>query len=172
MKIAITGAHRVGKTTLAETLNESLPGYELRQEPYCDLVEKGHVFSDAPTLDYFMEQLDYSFDQVSKSGNNVIFDRCPVDILAYIRVLNGAATIRSLYRKVQSALTGIDLIVYVPIEDPDVISCPESELPGLRSRVNEILNEWIRDFGIETIEVSGTLIARRDQVINKIVQDH
>jgi GTPase SAR1 family protein len=171
MKIVITGAHRVGKTTLAEKLLESLPGYDYRPEPYYDLEELGHVFSDNPKVDEYLEQLEYSLDQISKSGSNVIFDRCPVDILAYIQAIRKSENIQSIYNKVKSVMSEIDLIVFVPIEDPDLISCPESELPELRSQVNEILSEWIGDFGIETMEVNGTLSARREQVLNKILQE-
>ena len=171
MKIAITGAHRVGKTTLAEKLHESLPHYHYTQEPYYDLEETGHVFSETPNLDEYLEQLEYSVDQILKGGSNEIFDRCPIDFLAYIQAIDASETLQSLYNKVQNVITEIDLIVFVPIEDPDLISCPESELPELRSRVNKILNEWIWDFGVETIEVKGTVSARRDQILNKILQE-
>lgn len=45
---------------------------------------------------------------------------------------------------------------------------PESELPELRDRVNEILSEWIWDFGTETLEVHGSLLERLDLVIGKL----
>ena len=171
MKIAITGAHRVGKTTLGETLLESLPEYELRQEPYYELEETGHVFSEIPTVEDYLEQLEYSMDQIRKSEDNVIFDRCPLDILAYIQTMNSLENIPSLYRKVQRIIPELDLLVFVPVEDPDVLSCPESELPELRYQVNEIVTEWVWDFGIETIEVHGTLSERREQVLRKIAQE-
>jgi adenylate kinase family enzyme len=41
MRIAITGAHGVGKTTLAEALLEHLPGYTLETEPYYQLEAAG-----------------------------------------------------------------------------------------------------------------------------------
>jgi predicted ATPase len=168
MKIAIIGAHRVGKTTLAESLQESLPGYDYVQEPYDGLEEAGHVFSDPPGLDDYLVQLEYSIARISKSGNNVIFDRSPIDILAYIKAVSGSEYFKSLYHKVQRAITGIDLFVFVPIQDPDIISCPVSELPGLRTRVDEILHEWVRDFDMEMITVSGTLNIRRDMVLKRI----
>jgi predicted ATPase len=170
MKIAIIGAHRVGKTTLAETLQESLPGYDYLQEPYDGLEETAHVFSDPPGLDDYLVQLEYSIARIPKSGNNVIFDRSPVDILAYIQAIGGSENMQSLFQKVQRAITGLDLIVFVPIENPDIISCPESDMPELRSQVNDILLEWIWDFGIETIEVNGTLPVRRELVLRRLLQ--
>jgi hypothetical protein len=65
-------------------------------------------------------------------------------------------------------MTKINLLVFVPIEEPDLILCQESDFPKLRKRVNEILNNWVLDFGIETIKVKGTLLSRLDQVLNKI----
>lgn len=168
MKIAITGAHRVGKTTLVEKLQERLPDYEYRMEPYYELDELGYAFSETPTVDDFTEQLEYSIKRLSASGNNVIFDRCPIDILAYIQAIDRTGNIQSFYNKVQPVITKIDLLVFVPIEEPDLITCQESDLPELRSQVNEILIDSIWDFGIETVEVKGTLLSRRDQVMDKI----
>jgi hypothetical protein len=39
MKIAVTGAHRTGKTSLVDKLQESLPEYVSKAEPYHELDE-------------------------------------------------------------------------------------------------------------------------------------
>jgi len=88
--------------------------------------------------------------------------------LAYIYATNKSENIQSLFYKVQCIMTEIDHIVFVPIEEPDLIFCPESELPILRYQVNEILNDWMKDFGKDTIEVNGNLAARCSQVIKLI----
>ncbi len=170
MKIVITGAHRVGKTTLAEKLQESLVDYELLKEPYYELEELGYAFSEIPDVDDFIAQLEHSVKQIAINDNNVIFDRCPIDFLAYIQSIDGPERIQSIFNKVEGIMSEVDLLVFVPIENPDLISCPESELPELRHQVNEILNEWIWDFDIEAIEVTGTLSARVNQVIQKILR--
>ena len=51
MKIAITGTHRVGKTTLAEKLYEFFPDYEHYSELYFQLEEAGNIFPEIPTID-------------------------------------------------------------------------------------------------------------------------
>lgn len=168
MKIAVTGTHNVGKTTLAEELLEHLPGYTLNIEPYYALEESGYIFSEIPDVDDFIEQFDYSVKQISQSGDNIIFDRCPIDLLAYIHAIDKTKNIEPLFETVQTILSEIDLLVFVPIEDPDVISSRQSDLPKLRSRVNDILHDWIWDLGIKTIEVNGTLLDRRDQVLKNI----
>ena len=170
MKIAVTGAHRTGKTTLIEMLSELLPEYIIKAEAYYELEETGHIFSEMPVPEDYLLQLDYSIDKITTPDDNVIFDRCPIDMLAYIQASNefGNINIQSMYQKVQRSMTEIDLLIFVPIEEPDIIRCAESELPELRKQVNEILNDWVRDFNIDVIEVSGSLLARRNQVIDYI----
>jgi AAA+ ATPase superfamily predicted ATPase len=168
MKIAITGAHRVGKTTLVEKLQENLADYDIRIEAYYELEESGYEFSERPNVDDFLVQFEYSIKQLATNDYNVIFDRCPIDFLAYIQAIDETKNIQSLYNRVESIMQEIDLLVFVPIEEPDLIVCQESDLPKLRKKVNDILKDWILDFGIETIQVKGTLLNRRDQVLNKI----
>ena len=134
MRIAMAGAHRVGKTTLAEKLQEHLPGYTLNTEPYYELEESGYIFSERPDVDDFIKQFEFSIKQITKSGGNTIFDRCPTDILAYIHAINETKDIRSFFDKAQTIITGIDLLVFVPVEEPDLIPCQKSDLPALSIR--------------------------------------
>lgn len=168
MKIAVTGAHRVGKTTLAERLHESIPDYEYYPEPYYELEERGYVFSEIPVVDDYLVQLEYSIRQITTSGDHAVFDRCPLDLLAYIQATDESGSFQSLFHKVQDVMTEIDLLVFVPIEEPDVIQCPDSALPELRDQVNDILSELINDSDINTIEVNGTISERMDQIKHKI----
>ncbi|HNR07821.1 MAG TPA: AAA family ATPase [Saprospiraceae bacterium] len=167
MKIAVSGAHRVGKSTLVENLLESLPEYTSRAEAYHELEEQGHHFSDLPGLDEFFLQLDYSIEQIAKGGNCTLFDRCPVDILAYIQLSYALGHVQNqtLYQRVFKAMSTLDLLIFVPIENPDVIACPENELSELRQRVNELLHEWVWDFDVPVLLVSGSALSRRNQVL-------
>jgi hypothetical protein len=170
MKIAITGAHRVGKTTLAEKLQEHLVDYELRMEPYHELAELGYEFSEQPTVSDFLEQLDYSITQISTSDRNVIFDRCPIDFLAYIQAIDGSGNIQSIFNKVESIISELDLLVFVPIEEPDLIPGDTSDFQELRENVNEIMADWIGDFGVDVIEVRGTLSNRLEQILSEVTR--
>ncbi len=168
MKIAIVGAHRVGKTSLAEALLEHLPGYTLEMEPYYKLEESGYAFSEIPVVDDFLAQIKYSVKQVANGGDNVIFDRCAIDILAYIHAIDKDIHIQSLFEAAQTSIEAINLLVFVPVEVPDLISVTKSDWPKLRRTVNDLLGEWIGDLGVKVIEVSGTLTDRRDQVLSQI----
>ena len=167
MKIAVTGAHRTGKTSLVEKLIEALPEYSCKAEAYYELEDKGYFFSEIPSLEDYILQLEYSIEQLTDSGDNVIFDRCPIDMLAYIRADQDVENIdiQLKFQRVQNSMSEIDLLVFVAIEDPDVIRCQESDLPELRQQVNEILYDWIFDFDIDVLEVSGSLLERKNKVI-------
>jgi uridine kinase len=78
MRIAISGTHLVGKTTLAETLAAVLPEHELMPDPYHLLEEEGHEFTEMPSLEDFEAQLERSLECLEGSGSSVVFDRCPL----------------------------------------------------------------------------------------------
>lgn len=160
MKIAITGTHRVGKTTLAEALQEKLTGYEVSMEPYHALEEAGYVFAEIPDVDDFIDQFKFSVKQLSTTDRDVIFDRCPVDLLAYIHAIDETRNIQTLFNEAEKIMAEVDLLIFIPIEQED-----DQEL---RTRVNEILQEWIGDFGVETLEVTGTLQERIEKVLGKL----
>ncbi|WP_128895489.1 ATP/GTP-binding protein [Longirhabdus pacifica] len=168
MKIAIMGAHRTGKTTLAEHLSKSLAHFELIEEPYYQLVYEGHSFPETPSIDDYILQFNLSVEQITSHTGNVIFDRCPIDLLAYIQAQNECDhdDLQSLHREVESVIHDIDLFVFVPIERPDLIGC--SDFPELREEVNNLLYDLMGDFDIETVTVQGSLTERSKQVMDKM----
>lgn len=170
MRIAFTGSHKVGKTTLAEEIANNLPGYDFWNEPYLQLEEMGYSFSEIPTLDDYITQFNYAVKQIENSGNDVLFDRCPLDILAYIYAVSETKITQTLYEEMTEAMSQIDILVFVPIETPDLIICQESDLPNLRYEVNNILQDWIGDLNNEIIEVTGTLENRKKQILDKITE--
>lgn len=84
MRIAYTGAQKVGKTTLAEEITADFSGHQLRSEPYLQLEEEGYPFADIPHPEDYIMQFYDALEQIGNSDVDVIFDRCPLDILAYI----------------------------------------------------------------------------------------
>ena len=170
MRIAISGSHVVGKTTLAEALAEALPGHELVPEPYHLLEEDGYEFAELPTIEDFELQLQRSLECLQESGRNVIFDRCPLDMIGYLVTHRDAGLfqLETWMPRVRDALATLDLIVYVPVEEPDSMPVPRSQA-RLRARVDTVLAEIVADdrYGLErpAITVGGSLGARLRQVV-------
>lgn len=143
MRIAFTGAHRVGKTTLAESLADSLPNYNFINEPYIQLEELGYLFSAIPTADDYIQQFNHSIKQTGTVGSDVLLDRCPLDLLAYVYATDKGRNIKTDYQDMTKAMSRIDLLVLVPIEAPDLIRCQQSDLPALRTEVDELVQKWL-----------------------------
>lgn len=168
MKIAIIGSHQVGKTSLAEELLVHLPDYSLEIEPYYQLEAAGFEFSGTPNAEDFVEQFNFSSKLILQPADNVIFDRCALDIMAYLNVLDPNGDIQSYYKSAQTIMSEIDLLVFVPIEDPDRIAEHLITFPKLRRQVDDLLLDWIDYFGTEVIGVQGSLSERVDQLLSRI----
>jgi len=171
MRIAVSGSHRVGKTTLAVALVEALPRYAFVPEPYRLLEEDGHTFAEMPSIADFELQLERSIQCIRESGPNTIFDRCPLDILGYLMTHQDAESFRleDWLLSIQESVSELDLVVFVPIEDPDRIAVPRSEV-GLRAEVDAVLHDLIVDdaygLGFDMVSVSGSLAERKAQALS------
>ncbi len=173
MKIAVAGSHRVGKSTLLEELSSSLPGYRTVDEPYHLLEEEGHELAAVPTVEEFELQLERSIECVREEQGDVLFNRCPADILAYLVTHDDADAfdLGDWLPRARAALAELDLIVYVPIEDPDRIPVARSDA-AWRERVDEqvraILVDDCWDLAPPVLEVTGSPRDRARQVLARL----
>ncbi len=173
MRMAVSGSHGVGKTTLGEDLADRLPGFELVPEPYLLMEEEGSLFANPPSLEDFEMQLERSVFCILDSGADVVFDRCPLDILGYIAAHRDACMFRigDWLPPIRESVGLLDLIIFVPVEVPDRIDAPCGD-PGLREEIDAILREIIVDdaygLGFDVITVSGPFEGRVRQVLGHL----
>lgn len=171
MRIAISGTHFSGKSTLVEELSKALPKYSAVEEPYRLLEEEGYEFTEMPSVEDFELQLERSIGCLEESEPNVIFDRCPADFLGYL-LTHSEADLFDLEKwlpRVQAAVETLDLIVFVPVEERDRIALPSSEDAELRLQVDEKLKEILLDdefdFNVDVLEVTGAPHERVQRVL-------
>lgn len=138
MRIAISGTHGVGKSTLIDDFAHRHPDYIKITEAYYQLHDEELDFEYGPSLESFKTQLDFSINQLLENVNrsNIIYDRCSIDFLAYsMYALNqdnidiADSDLSSRFDDIKSALASLDLIVFIPLmpgyqidyagEDPD-----------------------------------------------------
>lgn len=159
MRIAISGTHFIGKSTLSEDFIKKYPTYKYEIEPYYQLQEES-VFelSLEPTVESLLEQLDHSINQLHKCKNekNVIFDRCPIDFLAYAMcALDEDSTdinqseFAERFSEIKEALKHLDLIVFLPIDRENSIEYTE-ENPAYRRAVDKNFKKLYWD---ETLDI-------------------
>ena len=177
MRIAISGTHFSGKLSLVQALSEALPQYTTVEEPYHLLQEEGYEFAELPSVEDFELQLERAIESLDETLPNVIFDRCPADILGYLLSHTDAEAfnLEEWLPRVQTAIKKLDLVVFLPIEEPDRIVLPLSQDVAYRQRVDEKLREVILenifDFEVEVLEVSGNPQTRVERVLTHITNE-
>ena len=167
MRIAVSGTHRTGKSTLIEELSRLFPKYKVVEEPYHLMVEDEHEFSHPPAFEDYEAQLERSIEELSDDAGDVLFDRCPVDLLAYLMAHpdGDALDLEDWLPRIRDALGTLDLVVFVPIETPDRIEFaaaddPDDSRAAVDERLRELLLEDSLELGLEVVEVSGGLDQR------------
>lgn len=174
MRIAISGSHFTGKTSLVEALQKILRSYEFYEEPYRLMEDEDYEFSEPPSLEDYEMQLKYSIELIEKSSKNAVFDRCPLDLLAYslVQAENEGENFDqdSFLNEIEASLESIDLLIFLGVEEPDRIPLPRSEDKELRAQVDEKLKEIILENSlgivrkIQVLHLKGPLLDRMRQV--------
>jgi predicted ATPase len=173
MRIAFSGSHRVGKSTLVQAVADALPRFATVDEPYALLEEEGYEYPEVPALEDFEAQLERSLAALEEGADRVLFDRCPADVLAYLLTHEERETfeLEDWLERTREAMRSLDLVVFVPIEDGR-IPVPAHEDRALRRAVHEKLDELLVDnalgFESEVLVVSGDVPARVEQVMARI----
>ena len=132
------------------------------------------MFPELPTIEDFELQLERSLESLEEGAPNVIFDRCPADILGYLLVHSDVDVfdLDSWLPRVRAAIGTIDLIVFLPVEEPDRIVLPSSQDAEYRQLVDEKLKEIVLEdplgLDVDVVEVSGSPRTRSDRALAAI----
>ena len=169
MRIAVSGAHCVGKSTLIDEFLRVHPEFVHEPEAYVVLVEDyGEEFSAEPCVEDFRRQLEFNIDRLAKHGplDDVIYERCPIDFIAYMDVLDPNYTAPP----VEPISKHLDLIVYLPVEHDDEA---DFEYPKLRNAVDRRLSAILLDddlaiINVPVVEARGTT-AQRLGILEKAI---
>jgi nicotinamide riboside kinase len=127
MRIAISGSHSLGKSTLVHQWVEAHGRYRREEEPYRALGLHGPYeicFREASTRLQNGIQLYYCISRVHRYASpdeSVIFDRSPVDYIAYSQYTANQSTtdidqpfIESMLPAVRESLDHLDILAFVP----------------------------------------------------------
>jgi AAA domain len=171
MRVAVSGTHCSGKSTLIDAFLSAHAEYVYEPEPY-EALNEG--FGAEPSAEDFFRQLEYNIERLHqyRSGDRVIFERSPADFVAYLLALEDldrdtadAELTKQSITVAGNAVALLDLIVYVPATD---VPAPESEDPKLRRAVDARLERMLLDddLGLFTndrpsiLELTGTTAQR------------
>lgn len=178
MRVGISGTHGTGKTTLVRALCARLPGHVAADEPYYLLEEQGYEFGLPPSLEDYRALLACSLRSLTAlpSPPAVVFDRTPLDYLAYMAAVGADPSDRAGDAALRSAFASLDLLVITLITPETERVLPVPELPGLRAAMNDALLELVYDNPLDAwgnvpvLELSGPLDGRLDAVLAALDQ--
>ena len=163
MRIAVAGTHGVGKSTLIEEFLRLHPEFEHEPEPYAVMVEDyGEEFSAEPCVEDFLRQLEFNLERLGQHGKNVIYERCPLDFIAYIHALESSVS-DALMQRISDAMQELDMIVYLPLDDTS-----DGEYPKLRRAMDHQLNEILTSTNVTVVEAAGSTAQRLRAVENAL----
>lgn len=148
----MSGTHCTGKSTLIDAFLKIHSDYAHEPEPYEWLEVHGESFADEPDAEMFYRQLEVSVESLARHGRGarVIFERSPVDFLAYLLALQDLGRTgrdcELTTSSVELAATGLqhlDLLVVLPLSASNTHLVSTLEDVELRSATNDRLIEMI-----------------------------
>lgn len=173
MRVGISGTHGTGKTTLAQALCAHLPGHVTADEPYYLLEEEGYEFGFPPSPADYRALLARSVRSLGSPPllPGVIFDRTPLDYLAYLAATGADPLDEANAAALRPAFASLDLLVITLITPETEQVLPTADLPRLRAHMNDALLDLVYDDPLNAwgdlpvLELSGPLDSRLDVVL-------
>jgi hypothetical protein len=142
-------------------------------EPYYLLEEEGYEFGFPPSLEDYRALLARSVRSLGSLSllPGVIFDRTPLDYLAYMAATGADPSDEASAAALRPAFASLDLLVITPITAETEQVLPPAGMPRLRSQMNDALLELVYDdplnawAGIPVLELNGPLDGRLNAVL-------
>ena len=187
MRIAVSGTHSVGKSTLVADIYATSSKFIHEEEPYRALRDVYPIkFGKESTRYCNGIQCFYNINRVQQyrsSRDHVIFDRCPVDYIAYSiytahhrQTDLDTAFVESLVRPVRDSLRFLDVVVFVPVTQKHPIHLEDDGIRPIdkeyrwevdrhfKRLYREGLYEMFDDKGPRIVEVTGSRAERIAQL--------
>lgn len=158
MKICISGTHCVGKSTYVKDFIKNWPNYVTPERSYRDyIVEKNIPHSKEGTEESQRIILNALLDQSQEysKNDNVIFDRCILDNLAYSSWLNlnGKVSDKFLDESrilIREAIKTFDIIFFIPLTNVAPVELTEDILrdtdPVYREEIDNIFKVFVKSY--------------------------
>lgn len=178
-RIAIAGAHGVGKTSLAYALTNSLTGFEvtLNSQLARTLIKNGYPLGRNATTESYIQYIvaQLRAERFCEPCDLFISDRTLLDPLAYAIVNRNSSNsavpenIIELLRVTWLLETQqYALYIFVPIEFDMSIDGVRPEGKDYQKKVEDQILSLLNEYDVNYITVSGTLEDRNRQVLHAL----
>jgi hypothetical protein len=175
VRIAVCGTHTTGKSTLVAELADALPGHTVVAEPFEILEERGYAFAHPPTIDDYVVQLQQSLLSLRRTSPNLIFERSPLDLVAYILASPDANhfDLEEWRAPIIRATSSLDLIITLHPDSAHDPGLPAEETL-FRHTVDDVLRDLVDDDEfdqerkVELLSLDGPWDHRVERVLEHI----
>ena len=147
MKIAITGAQGVGKTTLAKQINKEFPDFKILPEAARLAKEAGYNLDQTATIETEFWLITKQIE-LENTESKWVADRCGIDLLAYIYHLfsEQPVLIEFATKTLVPKFSNYDLVLYLPsgqfaIEDDGVRTTDMKFQQAVDRRIRDIFKK-------------------------------
>jgi predicted ATPase len=164
MRVAVSGSHGTGKSTLIAAFLERCPEYAHEPEAFEVLGDDVELAGDeGPTADGLRLLLAHTVSTLDRCapGASVVFERSPVDYLAYAIASrswargSAAAFLEESLPLVRRSLGHLDLIAFLPVA-PGGPAVRPGEDPRFRKRVDRALTNALLDDEYDLLGEAGS----------------
>jgi hypothetical protein len=155
MRVAVSGSHSTGKSTLIAAFLERRPEYVHEPEAYEALADQIELIpEEGPTPEDLEALLRYTVAAVARHapGARVVFERSPVDYLAYAAASRrawppGSPTdfLKTFVPVVRASVSHLDLIALLPASRQGPITARADEDERFRRSVHQKLSAALLD---------------------------
>jgi len=156
MKICVSGTSCTGKTTFISDFLKQWPNYTTPTETYRDVI-KNRAHSSSASKEVQDDILNFLVDQATKYSkeDNVIFDRCVLDNLAYTTWLSLKGKVDEEYVNkvrhiVNITLSMYDIILYTPLTSVAVVNIEDDNFrdtdPEYRIEIDNIFKAFQQSY--------------------------
>ncbi len=174
-RISVSGTHSTGKTTLVNSVVNSIDAKHISVIPEIArfLIDRGFKLNQDITefgiVNYITEYLYY--ERITQS-DIVVSDRSLIDLLAYVKT-NKSSKIRKTYLKLIEEIVfeesrRFDCYVYIPIEFELVIDKVRSSDLSYQKKVDETFLQLFSDYNIIPTVLTGNVRERTNTFLRLI----
>lgn len=168
MKIAICGAHWVGKTTISKKISEK---FDLEVLPDI-VVDAYNMWLEINEWTPIETQTWLIWQQMAneKTRSDFVADKCIFDYYVYAKALGMDDDVVSVAKKVATKTHNYDYIFYIapefPIEDDGVRSTD----PDFQASIDKTYKKFLDDLWINYTQLTWTVEDRMNQVLDTVSQ--
>ena len=168
MKIAIAGAHGVGKTTFAKALAKRLGFNYIHDIVREEATPKGFVINENTPSEVQLWLISRQWELEKNTPETWVSDKSLFDYFVYGEIILKDKAIKKVIKNVVERNSDYNFVFYLPIEFPMEIDGIRSNDLEFQKEVDNRYKKYLEGLGKKYIVLSGSNEQRLEQAIKHL----